>query len=215
MDIIKQIEQICIETDNSWFLTHDFTKIALCDLQLKEQFEKEDIFDFDERECVCNKSKREDFCVSCMSLFDYERECICKREDLCVSCMIETERSDILDKLEIYKLNNYDYEKYVYSKSKWIISSEIDGEIPGFILINCNNEFDKFTHELVFACVRHKHRNKGILKNMMKSIPKKWDIWLEANSNDIENIENVWEKCGFSFHKTIRGMHLIYKKMGI
>jgi hypothetical protein len=33
MEIVKQIKQICLETDNEWFLTHDFTKIALCDLQ--------------------------------------------------------------------------------------------------------------------------------------------------------------------------------------
>ena len=43
MEIVKQIKQICIETDNKWFLTHQFTKVGLCDLQLKETLEKEKI----------------------------------------------------------------------------------------------------------------------------------------------------------------------------
>jgi hypothetical protein len=195
MDIVKQINQICIETDNSWFLTYDFTKIALIDLQLKNKYEKKYIFNFDERECVCNQ-------------LEYE---------YCVSCNIELERDNILHKLKINKMsNNYDYEKCVYTKSKWIIPDNINGEIPGFILIKCNNGgFNEFTHELVFACVRHKYRNKGILKNMITIIPKKWNIWLEANSKHIENVENIWEKCGFSYHRTINGIHLIYKKMDI
>jgi hypothetical protein len=46
---------------------------------------------------------------------------------------------------------------------------------------------------------------------MVNCIPKEWNIWLEANSKDIENIENIWEKCGFQYHTTIHG-HLIYKK---
>ena len=73
-----------------------------------------------------------------------------------------------------------------------------------------------FTHELVFACVRNKYRKKGILKYMVNLIPKEWNIWLEANSNDIENVENVeniWKKCGFSYHKTINEKYLIYIKM--
>ena len=192
MDIVKQINQISIETNNDWFLTHDFTKIALCDLELKEQLERENIFNFDERECVCIQGEH------------------------CMCCNIELERDDFLDKLKLNNSSNYDYENCVYTKSKWIIPEKIDGEIPGFILIKrCNGGFDDFTHELVFACVRRKYRNKGILKNMITSIPKTWNIWLEANSNDIENIENVWEKCGFSYHTTIHGIHLIYKKMGV
>jgi hypothetical protein len=197
MDTVKQINQICIETDNNWFLTHDFTKIALNDLQLKETFENEGITNFDERECVCNQ------------------ENYCNQEEACMHCIIETERNDILDALKINKPFNDNYE---YTKSKWIIHDKIDGEIPGFILFKCTGDgFDceLFTHELVFACVRPKYRNKGILKNMITKIPKKWNIWLEANSNEIENVENIWEKCGFTYHTTYQGKYLIYKKISI
>ena len=97
-----------------------------------------------------------------------------------------------------------------------LYQKKIDNEIPGFMLIKCNgNDLDideGFTHGLEFACVRDKYRKQGILKNMVTRIPKEWNIWLEASSKNVENIENIWEKCGFSYHKTIPG-HLIYKKM--
>jgi len=57
MEIIKQIKQICLETDNEWFLSHEFTKIAIYDLELKEQLEKQIIFNFDERKCLCSQGK--------------------------------------------------------------------------------------------------------------------------------------------------------------
>ena len=184
MEIANQITQICLETDNEWFLTHRFPQIALRDLKLKESFEKRNIFGFDERKCVCLQGKE------------------------CTYCYIEDERSDNLDELKLDKFgsNIYDSEKCVYTKSKWIIPENTDGEIPGFILMNCcGNKIndEEFTHELVFACVRHKYRKRGILKNMVDSIPREWNVWLEANSNDIENIGSVWEKCGFSYHTTI------------
>jgi hypothetical protein len=195
MEIVKQINQICLETDNEWFLMHDFPKIAFCDLQLKEKLEKENIFTFNERECICQTNTGED----------------------CIRCYIEMERHEEINKLKLAKhCNNiYDYDTECYIKSIWIIPDKIEDEIPGFILIKCCNELgmgsDGFTHELVFACVRPKYRKKGILKNMVNCIPKEWNIWLEANSKDIENIENIWEKCGFQYHTTIHG-HLIYKK---
>ena len=72
-----------------------------------------------------------------------------------------------------------------------------------------------FTHELVFACVRHKYRKRNILKNMVKNIPNEWNIWLEASSNDIEHVEKIWEKCGFTYHITIHEEYIIYKKCAI
>ena len=90
-----------------------------------------------------------------------------------------------------------------------------DDEIPGFILIKCSNHFDGFTHELVFACVRPDYRKKGILKNMVNRIPKEWNIWLESDSTDIKNVENIWEKCGFSYLKGGGIKCLIYKKMAL
>ena len=198
MEIVKQIKQICVETDNEWFLTHDFTKIALCDLQLKEKLEKENIFTFNESECTCQTNTG----------------------DHCIRCFIETERDDELCKLNLTKhCNNiYDYDTGYYTKSIWIVPDNIEDEIPGFILIKCLNTMgfygdEVFTHELVFACVKPKYRKKGILKNMINRIPKEWNIWLEANSKEIENIENIWEKCGFQYHKTIHGEHLIYKRL--
>ena len=195
MEIVTQIKQICVETDNEWFLMHDFPKIALCDLQLKEKFEKENIFTFNERYCICHTNTGEN----------------------CIRCYIEMERHEEIDKLNLSKHcdNIYDYDTECYTKSIWIIPDKIEDEIPGFILIKCCGNgigvSEGFTHELVFACVRCKYRKKGILKNMVNRIPKEWNIWLEANSNDIENVENIWKKCGFLYHKTIRG-HIIYKK---
>ena len=196
MEIVTQIKQICVETDNEWFLMHDFPKIALCDLQLKEKFEKENIFTFNERDCICQTNTGEN----------------------CIRCHIEMERHEEFDKLNLSKhCNNiYDYDTECYTKSIWIIQDKIEDEIPGFILIQCCGNgigvSEGFTHELVFACVRPKYRKKGILKNMVNRIPKEWNIWLEANSMDIENVENIWKKCGFFYHTTIHG-HLIYKKL--
>lgn len=195
MEIVTQIKQISVETDNEWFLTHNFPKIALCDLQLKEKLEKENIFTFDERECICHTNT-----------------------GYCVSCEIEIEREQEIVKLNLAKLydNIYDYNTELYTKSIWIIPDNIGYEIPGFILIKCCGGgigvSEGFTHELVFACVRRKYRKKGILKNMVNRIPKEWNIWLEASSADIENVENIWEKCGFLFHKNSHGRKLIYKK---
>ena len=197
MDTIDQIKQICAETDNDWFLTHYFTTIALYDLELMEELKKENIFNFDERTCVCKEGIG------------------CKR------CDIEIDRTIYFDDLKMSKLgsNIYDYEEEIYIKSKWIIPDKIDGEIPGFILLRCyNNKIndEEFTHELVFACVRYKYRKNGVLKNMLSNIPKEWNIWLEANSKDIEDIENVWKKCGFTYYTTIKGSFfgdkIIYKR---
>jgi len=199
MEFVKQIKQICIETDNEWFLTYDFTKIALCDLQIKERLENRNIFIFNERECICNTNTEEN----------------------CIKCDIELERHEELTKLKLVKHYNniYDYDTECYTKSIWIIPTKIEDEIPGFILIKCCNGLggrgnEDFTHELVFACVRPKYRKKGILKNMVNSIPKEWNIWLEANSKEFENVEDIWVKCGFQYHTTIHG-NLIYKKSAV
>ena len=193
MEIIKQINLICVETDNRWFLMHNFTKVALCDLQLNEKLEKENIFN--EEECICAITPGAN----------------------CMRCFIEMERDEELNKLNLNKSCNniYQYDTCCYTKSIWIIPEKIDDEIPGFILIKCSNHFDGFTHELVFACVRPKYRKKGILKNMVNRIPKEWNIWLEADSTDIKNVENIWEKCGFSYLKGGGRKRLIYKKMAL
>ena len=197
MEIVEQIKQICIETDNEWFLTHNFTKVALCDLQLKEKLEKEtNITIFNDCKCTC----------------------LTETTDECISCFLETEREDEIDKLNLKKHwgNIYDYENYCYTKSRWIIPDKIEGKIPGFILLKCRGDDvngSLFTHGLEFACVRPEYRKQGILKNMINQIPKEWNIWLEASSKEIENVENIWEKCGFRFHEKIHGSHLIYKKL--
>ena len=132
MEIVKQIKQICNETDNKWFLKHSYTKVALRDLR---------------------------------------------------------KRIPTLDDTE---------------PTTWIIHDKIGEDIPGFIFIDCRHGLtgleDTFNHYLVFACVRQKYRKMGILKKMLSSIPKEWNLWLEANSNDIRNIENIWKKCGFIHH---------------
>ena len=38
---------------------------------------------------------------------------------------------------------------------------------------------------------------------MVNKLPKDWNIWLEANSNEIDNIEDVWKKYIGQYHKTI------------
>lgn len=201
MEIVEQIKQICIETNNEWFLKHAFTKVALCDLQLKEKLKKEkNITMFDD--CTCT--------------------CFTETIDECIRCFVETERKDEIDKIKFdlrTLWNIYDYDTCCYIKSKWIIPDKFEGKIPGFILLKCTGkdvDSSLFTHELVFACVRPEYRRQGILKNMINQIPKEWNIWLEASSKEIENVENIWEKCGFRYHKTIHSgydIHLIYKKI--
>ena len=195
MEIIEQIKQICLETNNTWFLEKSFTQIALYDLKLKEEYEKKNILNFDERECICNQRNKEG----------------------CIYCEIEIIRRDDLDELKLLKHCNsiYDYEKCEYTKSKWILAEKIDGIIPGFMLIKCCGDgFDSkvFTHGLVFAYVRNTYRKRGILKNMVSSLPKEWNIWLEASNNETKRIQTVWKKCGFSYYKTINRMHQIYSK---
>jgi GNAT superfamily N-acetyltransferase len=190
MDKVQQIKDICTETDNTWFLTHTFTQIALYDLTLKKKYEDENIFNFDERECECNLHKG------------------------CIYCDIEMERKDYIKKLELPNvIGVYDYDEEKYTKSKWIFADEIDGEIPGFILIQCTGlgcGSDEFTHNITFTCVRKKYRKQGILKKMLSKIPKEWKIWLEASNNEIEDIENIWKKCGFIYYTTIWDKHIIY-----
>ena len=86
-----------------------------------------------------------------------------------------------------------------YHKSKWIIADKIDNKIPGFMLIKCN-KIGNFTHEIYWAFVRPEYRKKGILKNMVNQLPKDWNIWLEASNCEIENVEDIWKKCGFEYH---------------
>jgi predicted acetyltransferase len=179
MSIIDQIKDMCNESENGWFLTHNFPKIGLYDLEFEEKYK----------------------------LWNTDEKAIVRYDD--ISKIVKN-----------YKLGNiYDFETEDYVKSHWIFPDKIDEEIPGFILIKCNGgdfEDDGFTHEVYFAFVKEKYRNRGILKSMVEKIPKEWNIWLEASSNQIDNVENIWEKCGFVFHEIIKegifGNHLIYKR---
>ena len=203
MEIVKQIREICIDTNNSGFLTHQFTKIALCDLELKEKLEKEkNIMTFNDCECTCFTETGSE----------------------CIRCYVENERSLKIDKLNLHKGsgNIYDYPTYYLKKSKWIIANKIDGKIPGFMLIKCcgSDIPGDFTHAILYACVRPEYRRKGIFRNMINELPNHWNIWLEASSRDIENIEDIWRKCGFQHHRTIdsshtlsTAKHVIYKNL--
>ena len=170
MELVKEIESICKESGNEWFLEHQFSQIALYDL---------------------SKSNDE---------------------------LDNNKRVNDLNKLNFSKIlnNNYDFEKEEYFKSKWIIPDKINGEIPGFILIKYDNgEYEgvNFTHTINFAFVKDKYRKKGILKNMVNSIPKEWNIWLEPDSLETElDVEYIWNKCGFIYHTNHFG-HIIYKRL--
>lgn len=198
MEIIDQIKDICNETENEWFLTHEFTKLALFDLKFNEQFENQKIQWRTELNQAFNDGK-----IEYDELVNSEWE------------WDEIERSEELDKLDLYQNLVYDNNKG-YIESKWIIPDRVDGKIPGFILIKCSGvgigDDDLFTHCLEFACVRPEYRNQGVLKGMINQIPKEWNIWLEASSCEIKNVENIWKKCGFQYHTNIRG-HLIYKTL--
>ncbi len=198
MDLINQIKNICIETNNEWFLLHDFPKIGLYDLELEDYLNKNNIL---KSELI---------------------NCICPNEDDCKYCDIEIKRNDDINDLKLSKLNNiWDFTKEVYFKSIWIFGEKIKGEIPGFILIkeaNIEISNESFTHELVFVCVKPKYRKMGILKNMINKFSVDWKIWLEASSNDIGNIEEIWEKCGFKHHITLSSLYkpngyIIYKRI--
>ena len=97
MEIVELIKEICIETDNNWFLTHSFTKIALCDLQLKEKLKKErNIMTFNDCECTC----------------------FTETTDKCIRCNVEMERNYEIDKLNLNKVwgNIYDSDTCYYTK---------------------------------------------------------------------------------------------------
>ena len=176
MEVVEQIKQICEESGNKWFLTHNFPQIALHDL--KRQGDSD---------------------------YEYMRN------------------SEIAELVENYKIDIYDFDNEEYVTSKWIFSKDVEGNLQGFILIKCYGgdgyfEKDGFTHELYFALVREKYRKKGVLKEMINNIPKQWNIWLEAQSNEIDNVENIWEKCGFKIYKIINpdsehNKHLIYQRL--
>ena len=144
-------------------------------------------------------------------------ECNCLTGDECIRCDVEMERVDEIDKLNLDNIPAYvyHYDTGYYTKSKWIIADNIKGKIPGFMLIKCRGDDigGDFTHAIEFACVRPEYRKKGILKNMVNQLPKNWNIWLEASSRDIKNVEDIWKKCGFQYHELINNQHIIYKKI--
>jgi GNAT superfamily N-acetyltransferase len=168
MEILEQIREICIETDNKWLFSHSFPRVALNDLLLAEK------------------------------------------------CEVESIRNEAISKLGIKNISYiYDYNTGQYVKSKWIIPEKKEGKIPGFMLIKCTGsdvDSNLFTHGIEFVCVRPEYRKKGILKNMLNKLPKDWNIWLEASNKEIENIKDIWKKCGFEYHETI-GNSIIYKKI--
>ena len=203
MEQVDQIKKIAIETGNEWFLTHAITKIGLIDLKVKDEFEdlwKDEGVNADKVTCTCNISDTKDLC--------------------CYYCEIEVERHLKIEELNLSKSLNgiYDFKKDEYTKTCWI-THVIDGKIQGFMLIKCSGGIFQnkgFTHELIFACVSPKCRQMGILQSMVNKIPKEWNVWLEATSNEISNVETVWEKCDFSYYGRIQGRidtpQLIYQK---
>ena len=56
----------------------------------------------------------------------------------------------------------------------------------------------------------------GILQSMVNKIPKEWNVWLEATSNEIPNIDTIWQKCDFTYYGRVEGRidtpQLIYQK---
>lgn len=204
METINQIrEMFRIESKNIWFLEHVFPQIALSDLKLEENLKKKNIMTFNNCECTC-----EDECIRCQRCYvERERE----REIKKLNLAVEIAGLNII----IYDDCSCKVQTRYYHKSKWIIADKIDNKIPGFMLIKCNGgclhdrsaSHDKtgnFTHEIYFAYVRPEYRKKGILKNMVNQLPKDWNIWLEASSCEIENVEDIWEKCGFEYHEKRR-----------
>ena len=161
---------MCDDSDNNWFLTHNFTKLSLHDLQRENDINYENVRD--------------------------------------------SEIFEILDDYKLGGIYNFDTEEYV--KSKWILADEINGEIPGFILIKCDGgmgeEFQSFTHEIYFAFVRKQYRQRGVLKTMISKIPKEWKIWLESCPGETDNIDQIWNQCGFSLYCKI-GNHRIFSTL--
>lgn len=187
METIKQIKDICNNLYNKWFLTHNSTKLAFIDILLIEKY-GEDTFN--------------------------ERKCTCLADDDCIFCDIEMEREELMqfNHQDIY-IDIFDYNEACYKKTKFITYRE-KNKIIGFMLLieGGMSDIGENTYGLNFAYVIKSYRRNGVLKKMISQIPKEWNIWLEANSTEIENISYVWEKCGFQFHKIINNKHIIYKK---
>ena len=194
-DTVQQIVDICNNTDNQWFLTHDPTKIAIYDLIVHYDLLNRNI-DPESIHCSCSSSENIE----------------------CLKCNLNINRFEHLNNLKISKFSNYyDHLTLDFISFKWILHQPIDGVIPGFMLISCSGaEFQEegFTHSLQFACVKRPYRKQGILKNMVSLIPTHWSLWLEAHSNEIQDVgENVWEKCGFTHFQSFRGHHIYEKSL--
>jgi predicted acetyltransferase len=188
MDKINQIKDICNNSYNKWFLTHISTKLAFIDILLIEKY-GEDTFN--------------------------ERKCTCFADDVCIFCNIEMERTQCMqfNPQDVYT-DIFDYNKECYKKTKFITYRE-KNKIIGFMLLieGGMSDIGENTYGLNFAYVIKSYRGNGVLKKMIGQIPEEWNIWLETNSTEIENISYVWEKCGFKFHKIINNKHIIYKKI--
>jgi predicted acetyltransferase len=166
MDIITEIENMCLDSDNLWFLEHAFPRIALIDLKHKDK----DNYTKDIRNYIIVEEY----------LNTYKRG-IAK---------------NLVDEI-------FDDDKEEFISSKWIFPERINNELPGFILLRCNGGILKnegFTHEIYFAFVKEKFRNKGILKNMIQQIPEEWNAWLEPSSKEIKNIYEIWRKLDFEHY---------------
>lgn len=179
MDIITEIKNMCLDSDNLWFLEHVFTRIAFIDLK-------------------------------CGGYYTTDN-----RDDIIMSEYKNTYEEKIA--INLFK-ENFDNDKEEFISSKWIFPERINNELPGFILLRCNGGILKnegFTHEIYFAFVKEKFRNKGILKNMIQQIPEEWNVWLEPSSKEIKNIYEIWTKLGFEhycFKRKYNGIIDIYSK---
>ena len=96
--------------------------------------------------------------------------------------------------------NNYRYYATCFSDNEmlpmWIIPEKNNGKIPGFMLLS-PYEGDEFDYEIYFTYVREEFRNRGVLRDMLRKIPKESRITLESAGI---NTDEIWQKCGFEVY---------------
>jgi len=100
---------------------------------------------------------------------------------------------------EILKVDNVDDYKYLDSywekDNRWPYFIKIDGQVAGFVLINCHNIIEKDAKNIVEFYIKKEFRNKGVGKLAAKKafdlFPGKWEV--RELKDNLQAI-NFWRK---------------------
>jgi len=225
------------------YLDNDWKREDKTDKEMREVHERGQNFGrYTDKECVCSHENEDIYCYRCD--WDFERDKAIEKLDLKNPRMIvklnilslDTYNPDpeypkssliIADKIDgeiprgCEKRTTPEGRVYFVDHNTQTTTWEDPREIPGFILIRWSartsgivNIIEMYSHEIVYAYVREKYRNRGVLKKMVDSIPKEWDVWIELDKS-ATSLNTIFGKCGFIYNKPIHDPNirrLFYKK---